>query len=501
MSPASSPDVDVDLGLRRSRRRRWPRRPARSTRAASRGTPAHARCRVRTGPRATGGAPCPAESPGRAPPGQLLERIVDRVSNSSAGTVTYSLTLLPSSSSTVLCIRGKECIQGPSWAEHPSFRMRRGLRCRRGRRHRRHTYRLPRAPRREHRLLRPLCGNARRAPSGGAGREPGGVDQRPDQAVRARADRDRDARRGTSASAARSATSARGRVTRGCRRDVRTREQRSVPCSGRSTTDHPSATGPYVVDPDGHNLEISYGQEVGRRRRQRPRAKLRDDAESVAGRAARTPRVMADLESSPSPLPLPVGVALLEERGAGLVASSKRAQPRGVVLLGAVRLLERQVLDAVHRLLGEPQRDRALRRERRRQLAGGRHAARRAARRRARRRGGAAPSPGTCSPVKNISRALCRPTSSERCALAPSSPTLISVVPNVALSAASEDVAARGEREPGAERRPVDGADHRHRAVGDRPHRVARQPGGIGDEGRGRFPVPAARRCGGRRRP
>ena len=44
----------------------------------------------------------------------------------------------------------------------------------------------------------------------------------------------------------------------------------------------------------------------------------------------------------------------------------------------------------------------------------------------------------TCSPVKNISRALYRPTSRDRCALAPRRPTLISVVPKRAASEATK---------------------------------------------------------------
>lgn len=44
---------------------------------------------------------------------------------------------------------------------------------------------------------------------------------------------------------------------------------------------------------------------------------------------------------------------------------------------------------------------------------------------------------GTISPEKNISRALYLPTSRVRCELAPSKPTLISVAPKVAVSAAS----------------------------------------------------------------
>src|SRR5947209_6039637 len=43
-------------------------------------------------------------------------------------------------------------------------------------------------------------------------------------------------------------------------------------------------------------------------------------------------------------------------------------QSRRVVLLGAVRLLQRKPLDPVHGLLREPHRDRALRRELRRQF-------------------------------------------------------------------------------------------------------------------------------------
>ena len=67
------------------------------------------------------------------------------------------------------------------------------------------------------------------------------------------------------------------------------REQRNVPCSVRSTTGHRSVTGRYVVDPDGHNLEISFGQEV---------AFTVEQARALA--------------------PLPFGIALLEERVPGL---------------------------------------------------------------------------------------------------------------------------------------------------------------------------------------
>ena len=42
---------------------------------------------------------------------ELAERGVDARSNSSAGTVTWSLTLLPSTDSTVLCIRRRQCIE------------------------------------------------------------------------------------------------------------------------------------------------------------------------------------------------------------------------------------------------------------------------------------------------------------------------------------------------------------------------------------------------------
>ena len=62
--------------------------------------------------RAGGGAPCPDGTPGLA----LLEPACLKAasiacSNSSAGTVMWSLTLLPSTDSTVLCIRRRQCIE------------------------------------------------------------------------------------------------------------------------------------------------------------------------------------------------------------------------------------------------------------------------------------------------------------------------------------------------------------------------------------------------------
>src|SRR4051794_40928342 len=60
-------------------------------------------------------------------------------------------------------------------------------------------------------------------------------------------------------------------------------------------------------------------------------------------------------------LPLPVGGALVEERGARFGGVLEALEAVRVVLLGAIRLAQREELDAVHRLLGEAHGDRALR--------------------------------------------------------------------------------------------------------------------------------------------
>ena len=142
--------------------------------------------------------------------------------------------------------------------------------------------------------------------------------------------------------------------------------------------------------------------------------------------------------------PLPLGVALLQEGGAGFGAVLEGEQPGGVVLLGAVGVLQRAGTrrgsstpwPCGARSGSSPPAISASVAGLAHQLVGARTTSRTA--------------PSRCSsaalissPVKNSSRALWRPTSSDRWALAPSRPTLISVVPNVACSAASEHVAAR----------------------------------------------------------
>ncbi len=127
-----------------------------------------------------------------------------------------------------------------------------GVRCAGDRRSGCHAHRAPREqPRREPRLLLPVRGHARRAPTRGLRRQPGSVDQRPDQALRARADPDDRARSDpTSVSAARSVTSvSRSRHARRSTAGANSREQRNVPCSVRSTTDHRSVTGPTSSTP------------------------------------------------------------------------------------------------------------------------------------------------------------------------------------------------------------------------------------------------------------
>ena len=54
------------------------------------------------------------------------------------------------------------------------------------------------------------------------------------------------------------------REPRGGRPPVRARARaRRASSADRRTTARPSATGPSSRDPDGHTLEISYGQDVG----------------------------------------------------------------------------------------------------------------------------------------------------------------------------------------------------------------------------------------------
>ena len=66
-----------------------------------------------------------------------------------------------------------------------------------------------------------------------------------------------------------------------------------------------------------------------------------------------------------------------------------------------------------------------------------------------------------------------------RCRPPPRTPALISGSANRARCRRDDHVAARDERQAGADRSTVDGADHRERAVAQRPEAVAHDAAGI----------------------
>ena len=85
---------------------------------ASRGAPARVRCRCPRRASSSRRGALPGRNPGtRTSRASLRNAASIARSNSSAGTVMWSLTLLPSTDSTVLCIRRRQCIEQAS--PHP----------------------------------------------------------------------------------------------------------------------------------------------------------------------------------------------------------------------------------------------------------------------------------------------------------------------------------------------------------------------------------------------
>ena len=167
-----------------------------------------------------------------------------------------------------------------------------------------------------------------------------------------------------------------------------------------------------------------------------------------------------------------VGVALVDEGLAQLVAVAPEVELEREALLGAVRALHVDRIDLVQRLLGPAHHDRALRRDRSPRS----RARRRTAASRGTTRSTVPNASSSCAviiePVKNIARSLCCGTKRARWVATPSAPRSTSGRPKVASSEATTMSALPGEPDAAAEAEAVHRRDHRHLAVVDRAERL-----------------------------